>query len=137
MGAASRMESTGACGKIQVTEATAKLLIKSGKAHWLSPREDDVQVLQVNMVCACVHSPAIRFLTIATMYCHFRQRVREFCIHTGPILPTTTNPVWHQEPRVLLLKLHLRCITKHFCSMPMSVWSSGLWTSSLKTSKRL
>ena len=41
---ASRMESTGVRGKIQVSPETAKLLIEAGKEAWLTPREDLVQV---------------------------------------------------------------------------------------------
>ena len=40
---ASRMESTGVRGKIQVSEMTAHLLQKSGKEHWLEPREDMIK----------------------------------------------------------------------------------------------
>mmetsp|Transcript_42207 Transcript_42207/g.101959 ORF Transcript_42207/g.101959 Transcript_42207/m.101959 type:complete len:608 (+) Transcript_42207:114-1937(+) len=37
---ASRMESTGKKGRIQVSQETADLLRTSGKAHWLRPREE-------------------------------------------------------------------------------------------------
>lgn len=36
------MESTGVKNKIQVSEATAKLLIAAGYDRWLTPREDVV-----------------------------------------------------------------------------------------------
>lgn len=39
---ASRMESTGERGKIQVSEETAKLLMAVGKERWLTEREDQV-----------------------------------------------------------------------------------------------
>jgi hypothetical protein len=39
---ASRMESNGAKGRIQVSEATANLLIAAGKKHWLQEREDAI-----------------------------------------------------------------------------------------------
>lgn len=39
---ASRLESTGKAGKIQVSEETADLLIAAGKGHWLRPREEKV-----------------------------------------------------------------------------------------------
>ncbi|CAB9503263.1 Receptor-type guanylate cyclase gcy [Seminavis robusta] len=39
---ASRMETTGRCGKIQISEATASILRESAKEHWLTPREDMV-----------------------------------------------------------------------------------------------
>jgi class 3 adenylate cyclase len=39
---ASRMESTGYAGKIQVSQSTAQLLIAAGKSHWLTQREDQV-----------------------------------------------------------------------------------------------
>ena len=40
---ASRMESTGMKGRIQCSEATRQLLVQSGKAHWLSIREDSIE----------------------------------------------------------------------------------------------
>jgi class 3 adenylate cyclase len=40
MNTASRMESTGARNKIQVSEEVAELLLKAGKAHWIQPRQD-------------------------------------------------------------------------------------------------
>jgi hypothetical protein len=39
---ASRMESTGQRGKIQISETTAALLIEAGKEHWLKRRQDAV-----------------------------------------------------------------------------------------------
>ena len=38
------MESTGEAGMIQVSEATANLLIAADKEHWLTPREDAIKV---------------------------------------------------------------------------------------------
>lgn len=38
------MESTGCRGKIQCSEATAMILRKEGKEHWLHAREDMVEV---------------------------------------------------------------------------------------------
>jgi class 3 adenylate cyclase len=40
MNTASRMESTGARDKIQVSEEVAELLLEAGKAHWIKPRQD-------------------------------------------------------------------------------------------------
>lgn len=40
---ASRMESTGQPGRIQVSEQTARELERLGKKHWLTEREDKVQ----------------------------------------------------------------------------------------------
>jgi hypothetical protein len=42
MNTASRMESTGIKGKVQVSKETAELLIAAGKKDWLLPREDIV-----------------------------------------------------------------------------------------------
>ena len=39
---ASRMESTGTVGRIQISQSTADLLIAAGKMHWLTIREDKV-----------------------------------------------------------------------------------------------
>lgn len=39
---ASRMESTGMRGKIQVSQETGDLLMAAGKSHWLKPREEAV-----------------------------------------------------------------------------------------------
>lgn len=39
---ASRMESTGRAGKIQVSQSTARYLRDSGKEYWLKPREDSI-----------------------------------------------------------------------------------------------
>ena len=40
---AARMESTGATNKIQISESTAEYLTRSGKQHWIVPREDAVR----------------------------------------------------------------------------------------------
>ena len=39
---AARMESTGKSGKIQCSQSTAQALMRSGKDHWIVPREDIV-----------------------------------------------------------------------------------------------
>ena len=39
---ASRMESTGAPGRIQISQSTADLLVARGKGHWLTAREDKI-----------------------------------------------------------------------------------------------
>ncbi|CAJ1963512.1 unnamed protein product [Cylindrotheca closterium] len=44
MNMASRMESTGKINFIQVSNATARLIVASGKDHWISKREDMVEV---------------------------------------------------------------------------------------------
>lgn len=44
MNSASRMESTSTRGMIQLSSDTANLLIDSGKAHWIEPRIDLVDV---------------------------------------------------------------------------------------------
>lgn len=41
---ASRMESTGAKNKVQLSEEAATVLIGSGKGHWVIPREEMVEV---------------------------------------------------------------------------------------------
>jgi len=40
---ASRMEHTGICNRIHISEETAKLLIEAGKSNWLTPRTETVQ----------------------------------------------------------------------------------------------
>lgn len=42
MNTASRMESTGLAGKIQVSQETADLLVKAGKMSWITPREERI-----------------------------------------------------------------------------------------------
>ena len=42
MNMAARIETNGAKNKIHISEDTADLLVKSGKGHWLIPREDKV-----------------------------------------------------------------------------------------------
>jgi hypothetical protein len=37
------MESTGFRGRIHISQTTADLIIAAGKAHWIKPREDQVQ----------------------------------------------------------------------------------------------
>jgi class 3 adenylate cyclase len=44
MNTASRMETNGLVGKIHVSEDTAQVLIARGKAHWLEPLPDKIQV---------------------------------------------------------------------------------------------
>jgi class 3 adenylate cyclase len=44
MNTASRMESTGARNRVQVSTKTADLLIAAGKSHWVTPREETVMV---------------------------------------------------------------------------------------------
>ena len=44
MNSASRMESTSVRGKIQISSDTANMLIDGGKAHWIEPREDLIDV---------------------------------------------------------------------------------------------
>jgi class 3 adenylate cyclase len=44
MNTASRMESTGARDRVQVSTKTAELLIAAGKSHWVTPREETVAV---------------------------------------------------------------------------------------------
>ena len=62
IGVASRMESTGVLGKIQVSEATAKLLVESGKSHWLIPREDSVKV---STFCSDIFSSSLSIILIS------------------------------------------------------------------------
>jgi class 3 adenylate cyclase len=42
MNTAARMESNGKRDMIQISEATAELLVQAGKDHWLTPREDPI-----------------------------------------------------------------------------------------------
>jgi hypothetical protein len=42
MNVASRMESTGLAGKVQISQQTAELLIAAGKSDWLTPRQDKI-----------------------------------------------------------------------------------------------
>jgi Adenylate and Guanylate cyclase catalytic domain len=42
MNTASRMESTGVPGRIQLSQETADLLAAAGKSHWIKPREETV-----------------------------------------------------------------------------------------------
>jgi class 3 adenylate cyclase len=44
MNTASRMESTGARNRVQVSANTAELLIAAGKSHWVTPRVETVMV---------------------------------------------------------------------------------------------
>lgn len=52
MNMASRMESTGLPGKIQVSDCTAELLRSLGKASWLTPREGTVYAKGKGEVCS-------------------------------------------------------------------------------------
>ena len=44
MNVASRMESTGQCGRIQISESTKNELVAHGKSAWFAPRDDVVHV---------------------------------------------------------------------------------------------
>ena len=44
MNTASRMESTGEQGRIQISKSTMQLLAEAGKDHWVVPREDMIHV---------------------------------------------------------------------------------------------
>jgi class 3 adenylate cyclase len=44
MNTASRMESTGDAGKIQVSEVTARLLKADGKGYWLTKRQGTIVI---------------------------------------------------------------------------------------------
>jgi hypothetical protein len=50
---ASRIESTGKKGKIQVSTATASLITEAGKGDWLTPREDIVLAKGIGLVQTC------------------------------------------------------------------------------------
>ena len=60
MNTASRIESTGEAGRIQVSEATAELLHQAGKQHWLTKRDGKITAkgkgeLQVcPITCGCL-----------------------------------------------------------------------------------
>jgi class 3 adenylate cyclase len=43
MNTASRMESTGLKGCIQLSQQTTDILIEAGKGYWVTPREDKVE----------------------------------------------------------------------------------------------
>ena len=67
MNVASRMESTGAKSKIQVSKETAELLIAAGKEHWLQERQDRVfckgkgELQTVSKVQYCSHNIELLF----------------------------------------------------------------------------
>jgi class 3 adenylate cyclase len=63
---ASRMESTGEGGKIQVSASTAKLLTDAGKASWIQAREDKIHAK--GKTFAPVSIP------MSLTFCKFRQR---------------------------------------------------------------
>ena len=44
MNTTARMEQTSQAGRVQISDDTAKILIASGKAFWIEPREDHVQL---------------------------------------------------------------------------------------------
>jgi Adenylate and Guanylate cyclase catalytic domain len=54
MNKASRMESTGLPGRIQVSAETAKLLIAAGKDAWVTPRDTKVFAKGKGEVCDLV-----------------------------------------------------------------------------------
>jgi class 3 adenylate cyclase len=61
MNTASRIESTGEVGKIQVSEATGELICQAGKQHWLTKRngkitakgKGELQVCLITSLCVC------------------------------------------------------------------------------------
>jgi ammonium transporter, Amt family len=44
MNTAARMESHGLAGQIHISEDTAKALMAKGKSHWVTPRNDTIDV---------------------------------------------------------------------------------------------
>jgi Adenylate and Guanylate cyclase catalytic domain len=55
--AAARMESTGVRDKIHVSQQTADLLIAAGKTHWVTPRQDQVNVKGKGLMTTFFLSP--------------------------------------------------------------------------------
>jgi class 3 adenylate cyclase len=65
MNTASRMESTGVPGKIQVSEQTANLITEAGKGHWLKKRDEKVAAkgkgelvsafIEIDLFCVNIH----------------------------------------------------------------------------------
>lgn len=49
MNTAARMESTGLCNKVQISQETADLLVVAGKSAWLSRRIDGKQINQIRV----------------------------------------------------------------------------------------
>jgi class 3 adenylate cyclase len=79
---ASRMETTGAKGKIQIPEETAKLLIEAGREQWLTAREEKVKAKGKGMlqrhigsplkyIVRCSNQEALVSTMPATAPCHF------------------------------------------------------------------
>ena len=54
MNTASRMESTGESGRIQLSEDTAMLLAEAGKAKWIEKREGTVDGIPDGSVLGCI-----------------------------------------------------------------------------------
>ena len=50
---AARIEATGTKGRIQISLATANLLTKAGKGHWVVPREEKVLAKGIGMLQTC------------------------------------------------------------------------------------
>ena len=50
---AARIEATGIKGRIQISLATANLLTKAGKGHWVVPREEKVLAKGIGMLQTC------------------------------------------------------------------------------------
>jgi class 3 adenylate cyclase len=66
MNKASRMESTGLPGRIQVSAETAALLLAAGKDHWVTPRDTKIfakgkgEVCEIFQLCLFGSSPSPR-----------------------------------------------------------------------------
>ena len=96
MNTASRMESTGQAGKIQVSPETAGLLISSGKERWLSKREELVAVkgkgdMQVGPISCVAPSSLAFFFTLCTLSC-IGWNHKGYTLRKRPTRWRATNP---------------------------------------------
>ena len=134
------MESTGTPGKIQVSEMTAHLLKKSGKEHWLEPREDMISAKGLGRLveaCNLLHT-AISWLFLliflALLLLHFSCKITRFVtpgvLQTWWVKPNNTKKMGNMSEgsigSILFEDDRASEVDMHACNARLVNWMTEL-----------